>query len=457
MNSFRLFVENGLKNSPSTDISYYALTQMADEMKERGIDNLDVTAVRTWVAHMLLGGMKASTCRRYIGKIHSLYQEWSRGGEDPFAEISGLINSDYEMRNEDALHNLSLLPRLFAKNESSADYMLVSILLYMLYQPAATIEDVIELKFDTVDRMCPQVDDIIASQHRGNGRKYVFALKQGKTTLARTVQDLSCKLSELMRMVGMRVSHGNVRDALSSIWIAAALKAGVTPEEIRAVVYRIPVDYRVLTLLPQHEVTVTERDRILGRVADTLNDNATHWYAMRLRAGVDTDNVTERINETLPGRLETMEFFCPTRNIIRKKGRRIIKEKVPCVPGLVFFKARANRVRSLFAKIGDLAWCYRSGNRADSPYSIIPSREMMRFQRCVGQFTDDIRMELYDGDVNLARGRMVRVIGGIMDGYEGEITDVEGEPGNRVFTLRISDTVRANWIAHVEDYYIEAI
>ncbi len=58
---------------------------------------------------------------------------------------------------------------------------------------------------------------------------------------------------------------------------------------------------------------------------------------------------------------------------------------------------------------------------------------MANFQRCIGQFTPDVKVELSDLGTKLACGRKVRVVGGIMQGYEGEIIDVEDDPGKRVF------------------------
>lgn len=463
MKSFRQFIENRLKESPSADVSYYALTQVSDEMKGRGIDDLDAEDVKAWIGHMLLGGMKASTCRRYVGRVHALYDEWRRQAEaaeslaDPFDSVGTLLAGDVEVRDEEARHNLSLLPRILAKTETSADYEMVSIFLYLLYRPDATLGDVIRLTFDDADSPCQQVEDIIAARKTGKARKYVFKLRQGRTTDSRIAQDLRLDLEALMRVVGMRSKGADLRDAITSIWIAAALRAGIAPEDVKAVIGRIPAGFGALGLLRGADLSQERREEILCTVADALNDNASHWYAMRLRSGVDTGRVTERIAETLPGRLETMEIFAPTRENVRREGKRIVKETVPCLPGLVFFKTRANRVRSLFAMIGDLAWCYRTGDTPDSPYSVIPRKEMARFQRCVGQFTDDIRVQLVDHAPSLVPGRKVRVTGGLMAGYEGEITDVEGAPGMRVFSLRITDTARASWTAHVEDYHLEAL
>ena len=494
MKSFRRFVENRLKESASADISYYALTQVAEEMDKYGIEELDSAAVQRWFAHMLLGGMKVSTCKRYIGRVHALHSEWlaqngadtlavkasdddTRRGDidnvmakesvddahrgdaaaDPFAGIGTLLGGITEINDRTARHNLSLLPRLLSKNESSADYQTVCIFLYLLYDPSAGIEDMIRLTFDDTVGSCQQVDDIIASQSAGKGRKYLFRLQQGRTTDARIARNMRSDLRSLMRVVGMRCDTTDPRDAITGMWISAAISADIPAEEIRQVVGHIPPEYNALRLFPEDGIDPVRREQIISLVADTLNDNTSHWYAMRLRAGVDRERVEGRIRETLPGRLETMEIYSPTRESVKREGHRIKKEIVPMIPGLLFFKTGANRVRSLLAKIGDLAWCYRTGTQADSPYSVISRREMARFQRCVGQFTDDIRIELVDNDRELTPGRMVRVTGGLMAGYEGEITDVEGEPGMRLFSLRISDTARASWVARVEDYNLELI
>jgi hypothetical protein len=145
--------------------------------------------------------------------------------------------------------------------------------------------------------------------------------------------------------------------------------------------------------------------------------------------------------------------------MVFKENKKIIKREMPYIPGLLFFKIGENNIAPLFREIGDLAWCYRERPSQDAPYSIIPRSEMERFQRFVGKFTDDVEISL-SGKESLGIGRRVRITGGLMEGYEGEIYDIEeskDSTGRRMFQLNLSSDQALRWTVSIEDIYIEPI
>ena len=85
---------------------------------------------------------------------------------------------------------------------------------------------------------------------------------------------------------------------------------------------------------------------------------------------------------------------------------------------------------------------------------------MERFQRFVGKFTDDVEISL-SGKEELGIGRRVRITGGLMEGYEGEIYDIEeskdSTTGRRMFQLNLSSDQALRWTVSIEDIYIEPI
>lgn len=456
--SFQHFLERISITSETQSVAWYAERNLLEAMRREGVLSLSESFLKSWIADMLLHGTKPSTCKRYVGRAHAVWLEWPGHDEqDPFAPLVGLDYKRYATDAEAATYNLSLLPRLLVKNDTAPEYQTVALFLYLLYAAGSTLDEAISLKFVEAPNWCPQITDIIETRDSANGRKYVFALKQGKTTPAQIRREVLASLGALAKAVGMRVGTAFTRETVTAIWVNAALKEGVDVRDIRAIIPAVPACYPALMLAPSSTLSDTQREDIICRVANRLNNNSSNWFAMRLRSGVSIDDVKSRIQAEMPGHYKAITFFSPSHTVTRREGKRIIREEVAYIPGLVFFKTGRNRVRPLFARIGDIAWCYRMSAMPDSPYAIISHRDMSRFQKYVGNFTDDVRMELLTYDASLTPGRKVRVTGGIMEGYEGEIIDVAGQPGMRIFSLRITDTASASWMVHVEDYYIEPI
>lgn len=456
---FRNFAEQIKQSVCTKSLNEYALVSLLDVMEKEGVEDLDENILKLWIADMAIKGKKVSTCKRYFGKIHTLYNEWCNTTDNNkiFEAVSPVFS---ELRNSDtqeSVNNLNFVKRLIDKTEQSDDRQLSRIFFYLLYNPSASLADVVNLTFTDAPRFCPQIDDIINSSNSSHGRKYVFRLKQGKSRPHEIAEKLTKDLGELLTAAGMRFENGFSRSSISSLWIAAALKCGLRLQLIRNCVGMIPKEYAMLTLVEKGDISEFTKEAVICTVADSINNFATRWFVMKLRQGVSVNDIKERIDEKLPGRLSSMSLFYPTRAEIRKEGNKRIIDEVPFLPNVLFFRTQSNKLKSLFANIGDLAWCFKASNSADSEYAVIPHKQMQIFQQCIGNFTSDIKMELVNGSQSLERGRKVKVTGGIMAGYEGEIIDIKEEPGKRMFFLSISDNLRARWTAHVEDVFLQPI
>ena len=455
--SFRKFAERILATEPPKSVASYALASLLDVMRREGMENPDENLLRLWIATMAVEGRKISTCKRYFGKVRTIHNVWLgekvEGADDDgmFAQVQPQLNGLLDADCKGAERNLALVKRLLTKNEKSEDWQTVAIFLYLFYTPSAGVADVAELTFGDERWLCSQADEIVNSFDSSHGRKYVFALKQGKSRPHEIAQNLTRRLQQLLMSVGMRFEYGFSRASITAMWVAAALRCGISLKDIKGCIGMVPPEYQALSILGKCNVEEADRERIVGVVADSINDNAKHWFVMKLRPGVSADDIKASIADKLPGRLSTMMFFYPTHSQVRKEGKKRIVEEIPYLPNVLFFNTQRDKVKSLFATIGDQAWCFRISNSPDSEYSMISNRQMTAFQQCVGQFTPDIRMELVDLDRPLERGRRVKIVGGIMAGYEGEILDVKGEPGNRIFSLAITDRQHVRWVAHVED------
>lgn len=456
--SFKEFAERILLSEPPKSLAAYALESVLEVLCKENAETLDENILKLWIVSMVISGKKASTCKRYFGKIHSIYNEWNKESEsDVFVRILPVFHDLQEAYSDEANNNLNLVKRLFGRNEQSEDWQTTCIFFYLLYNPAANLSDAVNLTFADAPRFCPQIDDIINSFDSSHGRKYVFALKQGHSRPNEISHKLTKQLQTLLSYVGMQFENGFSRTSITSIWIAAALRCGVAVQDIRACIGTVPAEYSLLSLVAKSDIDRADKEKILCTVADSINSCVARWFVMKIRQGVSVDDIKESIGGKLPGRLNSMTLYYPTRTEKHVEGRRRIVREIPYLPNILFFKTRTDRVKSLFANIGDLAWCFRNTNSPESEYAVIPNRQMANFQQCIGRFTPDIKMELVDALQPLEKGRKVKVIGGIMAGYEGEILDVAGEPGKRMLFLSIADTRKACWTVHIEDIFIQPV
>lgn len=469
MVSFLTIVENKVADSSDKSLNsavasfLEAQTQILPQAQahktDDAADRISETGLKAWVAGMALSGLSPATRRKYLRAIHSLYKEWSHGadGNDiftPALEIASMPSAGDNGRTE---ANIALIPRLLNVGPAAEYYDTVNIFLYLLFNVSATIVDVINLRFGQPVPDIPQIDDIIDRMTASRRKKYVFGLGQGKKRDGQIARDLLHDMGATLSMLGVDFGDGFSRDTVTALWIAAALKAGIAPADIRAVVSDIPDQYAPLRHILPSPLTDAGRLSVMRRVADTIHDGAPRWFVMRMRQGSTLDEIKHTVNEA-PGQLsDSITYYYPTRTVIAvdKQGKKVREER-PYLPGILFFRLRKDRVAQLFRSIGHLAWCYRLTNNPQSPYCVIPATQMKIFQLQVGSFTSDISIQLVSLDTPLPLESRAIISGkGMFDNQIGIIRSVSNHNGTRTYTLALSDSQYATWtVEDIEETYL---
>lgn len=457
MSVFCEFVENKIAKTDDSFLAY-AGASFLKSCKAHKFDEISDEALQTWVIDMILAELKKSTRKKYFGKVYSLYKEWDgyTAGVNPFEQSKVLLEYDGECNH--APENLSLIPRLLKRCESAADDEVGFAFLYLLYNVEASLSEVINLKFGSQTVDVSQIEDIVETMRKSSRKKYVFGLEQGKKRETQISRELLHDLWSTANLLGFDFGNCFSRESITSIWIAAAMKAGIPIAEICGLVKQIPTEYSYLKTVSRVSLTANRKRTVLQKVADSINDNTRQWFIMKLRSGKTPDDIKEAIAENFAEMVSDTIFYHPTHQVVRydKKNKKI-REEVPYLPGILFFKTRRDKVGALFSRIGDLAWCYKMSNTPDSPYCTIPIGEMKKFQKYIGQFTPDIKMELVSRDDALALGTTVRINGGgMMEGRIGIIQSVKKANGTRTYTLILSDRDVAMWtVKDIDEVYIE--
>lgn len=439
-----------------------AATSFLASMSLHAYTDVSKDSLRMWVVDMALNGLKVSTRKKYYSRIYTIYRDWKCvPGENPFETVKDVADFDFQCDSKEANMNYEQIDRLLYRPKEVSQKEYINLFLYLFYNPMATMQDVINMKFDDYDVDCPQIDEIIDEQkdlsHRNTN---VFGLGRGRKREPQILRETLSELSAVANMSGMRFVGTFTRNSIISIWIAAAIRSGVSIADIRSVICAVPSEYSSLRLVPVVPLSYVQKRNIIRQVADAVNNRPQQWFVMKMRTGQTPDTVKNKIKMTTDGIIDKMLFYYPTHKVIQQNAKgKTVKRDIPYVPGVLFFKISRNKVPLLMHCIGEVAWCYKYSNSAGSKYCTISRNEMKTFQRCIGEFTPDVEMELEVREKPLKEGTIVKINGGgRMIGKEAVIESVKNVNGTRTYTLSLTNYLQAKWtVKDMEEIYIEPV
>lgn len=445
-------------NIDSSNISemlgFRAIPSMLHSMRRHGISDFSELAIRLWTVDMLLNGLKVSTVKRYIGAVHSLYKEWTASSgikaDDSFFSISlSGYDTDYSAKRLNEVDNNLAAAERFTKlslKHDSPAFVYNKVFQYLLFDPFASLGDIVSLKYTDERPDCLHLDDIVTSMRNAPQAKYVFPLLQGKRRNPAIIKDLLIQLHATGRRAGLKFEESFSRDSITSLWIAAAIKEDIPYAEIRGLIANLPAAYSFLSLIEPIEVTEARKTEILNTVAYAITNKNPGWFVLRLRSGVNPEKIKERLKEKESPLQRQILYYYPMRNVKKIEKKKVVTIETPIIPGILFIRLPHDRVTPLIGIIGDLAWCYRTSANPSSPYSVIPQTEMRIFQRTVGAFTEDVEMDIVSELPALNVGDEVMIEDGShLDGQVATIRKVRSKDGTLTYTLRLSDSAFIKW------------
>ena len=150
-------------------------------------------------------------------------------------------------------------------------------------------------------------------------------------------------------------------------------------------------------------------------------EESVYWYAMR---------ATYRRELEAVRRLEAagMGCFVPMQYHFRLRRGRRVRELVPVVRNLLFVHARPSELKQIKQEL--LYLQYITDSRSHQKI-IVPDVQMQHFIAVAGTYSDQL-LYFQPGELNLAKGTKVRIIGGEFAGYEGTFLKVKGARDRRV-------------------------
>lgn len=170
------------------------------------------------------------------------------------------------------------------------------------------------------------------------------------------------------------------------------------------------------------------------------------WYALR---DLKRPNATLPAYKQLSG--ENLEVFTPMKWTLSTKGGRRVRILIPVMQDLLFVHASLLLVEPIVRRINTLQFRFDRGGYCKP--LIIPEDDMTRFIRAVS--SSENPKYFMPGELTEAMcGRAVRIIGGPLNGYEGNLLKIRGSRIRRLI-VELPNFITAG--VEVQPEYIQFI
>ena len=178
----------------------------------------------------------------------------------------------------------------------------------------------------------------------------------------------------------------------------------------------------------------------------TETGKQTRWFVMR---DLKRPNAKQPAYKFL--REEGFEVFVPTKSqIITRNGKKVVEE-IPVIRDLLFVHTEKERLDPIVARTETLQ--YRFMRNCGRAPMTVPDDEMERFIIAVSS-SNDTKYYLPEEITSQMYGRKIRIVGGPLDGYEGNLITTRGSKVKRLM-IKLQDFFAAG--VEVNPEYIQLI
>lgn len=176
-------------------------------------------------------------------------------------------------------------------------------------------------------------------------------------------------------------------------------------------------------------------------------DTTKQWFAMR---------DLKRTNALLPAYKQLseagIEVFTPMATCIFVKNGKRIRKAVPVMHDLLFVHDCRQNLDPIVAKTPTLQYRFKKGGKPGEPI-VIPEEDMTRFIGAV-KAADNPKFYSAEEISSLMCGRNIRMIGGVLNGYEGKLQTVRGSKTKRLI-ITLSSLMAVSLA--INDEYVELL
>lgn len=414
------------------------------------VEDFSETHLLEWAAWLIQNGYTQKTVAFYLKQLGTLYNQAAADGLVPDADVLSEVRKrilaipegDFSKVMVDEVTGLRKFLQAWAAGHVTKG-LATDIVAFAILNGGMTFEQLANYKktdYQGNDELLKRVVDKYAQPRN----KYLFPLGQSVKTPAQMKKELSKLFYIALTPYGLSLSK-NEETTAADLWCLAALQNGVAPRVLLGMTDGyVPSFNPVYRLLEPLTVTVEETAAMQQRLITSLTANPTHWYAMQFRPRVKFEQVKQAL-EAIKDNVKCTDLFYPSEEIMRRVGNKMVKERKPVIPGLLFFRSRPSDITTIFRHIGNLAWCYRQTNDRTSPYAIIPTSEIHAYQTVIGQFSPDVEL-LPEGTLSIKENDRVIILGGNLVGQEATVTGVKASEGGRtIYKLSFIGNNSVEW------------
>lgn len=159
-------------------------------------------------------------------------------------------------------------------------------------------------------------------------------------------------------------------------------------------------------------------------MASREQEDEVKWYVMR---DLKRQNAKTPAYKLLEGM--KMEVFVPMKwHVVVRKGVRV-REEVPVIQDLLFVHENRQRLDTVVEKTRTFQ--YRWLRNTWREPMVVPDFDMERFIRAVNA-TESPKYYLPEEITPAMYGRRIRIVGGTLDGYEGNLLTTRGSKVKRL-------------------------
>ena len=392
--------------TPSTAKSYIkAIQSLSSYCRSKNFTIFSKSLPSDWLISLWANGTTYKTALLYTDILASLSKEAVSDGllsevdHESIATLRSRLRAEGERLwmepiTDAALERVLTLLRLAHRQQKDVSKATDILLLALLEGGVSPVKIASSLTRDNIlsykERHQGQSGEAIkeiGERNQNPRRKYIFDLDQSRKTPAQIEREVNRLFSELGKQRNIPII-ADADSTVKAIWSMLALRVGASPATILARFGKVPASMPILSLIEKNDRV--EETSLQELVNATILDNPKKWFAMKLRPHVSLEEVESRMDIFAREITRPSEIFYPHEEIAKRIGKKLVFRQRPFIADVAFIRSRQTDLLPLFAKIGDLAWCYTVSGKPGSPYAAISPIEFNRFQIAIGRFSPDI-------------------------------------------------------------------
>ena len=459
--TFVEFVVIRLKNVSEKSIEYKSMASFIGAVRgksEMSIEEL----LNIWICCMIDRGIAISTRKRYVEKLNTIYKSFNNSIEhdaDPFDKIRPLRDLESISCSKDIQEQSLRLDVIFNRiMEDAKTNPTLALFLYLLFNVSSDIKSAVMLRTDEYAPTFDQLNDINAPSTFHHRRRYVFSLNQSRKRVPQLVNEVLGGITDYLSQKGIKFDSPFTPTTIVTLWAVKARKSGVSLPVLKSMLKVVPSEFEYLKFVKGVDMTQTNKLHIKEKVAEAFAPVSRRWFAAKLRRGIEYKQLHDYLKDKYPDSCTDSSFFYPKREVAKRLSKKVVKERIPVIPYVVFLNVQPKTIEQVDLDIKNrgYGWVFKTTNVISADYAVISKRDMLNFQRMIGVVTPDMNIELTQAKPT-SIGREVRITGGFMAGYEGGIYDIKETPEVRNIYIKLSDKYFIKGEVKIEEIFVEPI